>query len=92
VIFHAQDVNNYEVIYFRPHSFHSGIPPASRVLSVVGNPLFTSRQVPLLDTDMYGVRGFLIATGIQHGFKADQVVMSTSSAATVPHDRYVFLA
>jgi hypothetical protein len=24
VIFHAQDVNNYEVIYFRPHSFHSG--------------------------------------------------------------------
>lgn len=38
VIFHAQDVNNYEVIYFRPHSFHSGITPASRLLSVVGIP------------------------------------------------------
>jgi len=49
VIFHAQDVNNYEVIYFRPHSFHSGV---------------------------------------QHGFKADQVVMSTSAAATVPHDSW----
>jgi hypothetical protein len=72
-----------------PLWYHS---PPPRLLSVVGNPLFTSCQLPLLDTDMYGARGFLISTGIQHGFKADQVVMSTSSAATVPHDRYVLLA
>lgn len=32
VIFHAQDVNNYEVIYFRPHSFHSGSIPCVKAM------------------------------------------------------------
>ncbi len=78
IIFHAQDVNNYEVIYFRPHSFHSGMHRTRLLL--------WSKHVNFFS--WFGSPCFVFVTGIQHGFKADQVVMSTSSAATVPHDSW----
>jgi hypothetical protein len=65
VIFHAQDVNNYEVIYFRPHSFHSGITPASGSLHTTHTHTLNMRNAlraaskslagdGVIDTDMYG--------------------------------------